>query len=124
ERVAEHMAQWRASSGVETLFLARAFCAETCKGAPAACEAARRIVADEYVQRTLSRTILSTIDEPGALDRLWNDFVGVVRARRPVTVPESDLLRALAGHGSDWLANRRGAQSFWPFADTAACRDP
>jgi hypothetical protein len=123
DTVAQQMGRWRASSGVETLFLARAFCAETCAGAPAACESARRLVADEYVQRTLSRTLLSTTDEPGALDRLWDDLVGVVRARRPVIVPEGELLRAVAGHGSDWLANRRGAQGVWSYADTAEFRD-
>jgi hypothetical protein len=80
------------------------------------------MAADEYVQRTLSRTVLSTIDEPGALDRLWEDLTAVVRARRPPTVPEGELLRAFAGHGSDWLANRRGAQAAWSFADTAEFR--
>jgi Helicase HerA, central domain len=122
EVVAAHMSRWRAASGPD-LFLSRPFCAETCAGAPGACEAARQLMDEEYVQRTLSRTILSAIDEAGALDRLWEDFVGVVRARRPVTVAEPALLRALAGHGSDWLAGRRGAQGMWSYADTATFRD-
>jgi hypothetical protein len=121
-RVQEHMAQWRESGTFDELFHAQPFCAETC-ATPAACEAARRLADDEYVQRTVSRTVLSMIDEVSALDRLWVDLTVVVRARRPVTVPEGDLLRAFAGHGSDWYATRRGAQGVWSYADTAQFRD-
>jgi hypothetical protein len=121
-RVHEHMARWREETGLDDLFLPQPFCAATC-ATPAACEAARRLVDDEYVQRTLSRTVLSTIDEPTALDRLWEDMTVVVRARRPVTVPDGDLLRAVVGHGSDWLATRRGAQGVWTYTDTSEFRD-
>jgi Helicase HerA, central domain len=120
--VAARMRTWRASSGTGHLFWPRPFCADTCAGAPTACEAARRLAADEYVQRALSRTIVSTIDEPGALGRLWDDLTGVVRARRPPRVGEAELLRAFAGHGADWLAGRRGAQGAWPYADTEEFR--
>jgi Helicase HerA, central domain len=121
--VAAHMASWRDRLADSSAFLARPFCAETCAGASAACEAARQLVDDEYVQRTLSRTVLSAIGEPDALLRLWNDLVSVVRARCPARVAEQDLLRALAGHGADWLAGRRGAQGVWSYADTALFRD-
>lgn len=123
DAVAAQMQSWRASRGFDALFLARPFCAETCAGAPAACAAAREIVADEFVQRTLSRTVASTIDEPGALDRLWDDLVGVLRARLRPGVAEPELLRAFAGHGADWLAQRRGAQGGWSYADTGEFRD-
>jgi hypothetical protein len=121
--VAAHMARWRSATALDALFLPRAFCAETCAGAPEACAVARQLTGDEYVQRTLSRVVLSTIDEAGAIGRLWEDLVGVVRARRPRRVAERDLLRAFAGHGSDWLANRRGAQAAWSFAETSEYRD-
>ncbi|HEX6678819.1 MAG TPA: FtsK/SpoIIIE domain-containing protein [Actinomycetes bacterium] len=121
-RVAEHMTRWRTANGFDELFLPQAFCAEAC-ATPAACAAARRLADDEYVRQTLARLVLSMVDEPGALERLWDDLTVVVRARRPVTVPEADLLRAFAGHGSDWLANRRGVQGVWPYADTAGFRD-
>jgi hypothetical protein len=121
-RVREHMAAWRSSGRFDDLFFPQPFCPTTCAN-PAACEAARRLADDEYVQRTVSRTVLSTIDEAGAIDRLWEDLTAVVRARRPVTVPDAELLRAFAGHGSDWIATRRGVQGVWSYADTAEYRD-
>src|ERR1700722_4029483 len=121
--VAAHMRSWRASGGRASLFLPRPVCAETCRAAPAACETARSLAGDEYVQWTLSRTIWSAIDEPTALVRLWPDLVGTIRARRPVNVPEPELLRSFAGHGADWLAERRGAQAGWSCADTGEFRD-
>lgn len=144
-QVQAHMMRWRDTGSFTDLFLPQPFCVQTCTTA-AACQAARDLAADEYVQRTLSRTVLAVINEPGALDRLWKDVTAVVRARRPgaigneelshvmesastirarrpVTVPERDLLRAFAGHGSDWLATRRGAQAVWSFAQTAEFRD-
>lgn len=121
--VAQHMARWRSHPQVAALFWPRPYCALTCAGAPAACAVARQLVADEYVQRTLARTVLSVTGEPGALDRLWDDLIGVLRARRPPTVREDALLRAFSGHGADWLAGRRGAQGVWTYADTTEFRD-
>jgi hypothetical protein len=120
--VRAHMARWRETGGFDALFWPQPFCGETC-ATPAACEAARRLADDEYVQRTMARTMLSVIDEPSALDRLWDDLTVVIRARRPVTVPEPDLVRAFLGHGSDWYATRRGVQGVWSYADTAVLRD-
>src|SRR5215212_2398381 len=122
EHVREHTARWRSAGPFADLFLARPFCPETCAN-PDVCAAARTLSVDEYVQRTLSRTVVAMIDEPGALDRLWDDLVGVIRARRPPTIDEAELLRAFAGHGSDWLATRRGAQEVWSYADTGEFRD-
>jgi hypothetical protein len=116
------MARWRQGSQYGSLYLPRPFCAQTCVDSPAACEAARLLAGDEYVQRALSRTVLSTIGEPAAIDRLWPDLLAVLRARRPVTLGETGLLRAFAGHGADWLANRRGAQGVWSYTDTAEFR--
>ncbi len=121
-RVREHMSRWRAEHAFDRLFLPQPFCADSC-ATPVACAAARRLCDVEYVQRQLARTILSTIGEPGVLDRMWDDLATVVRARRPTTVAESDLLRAFAGHGSDWFATRRGAQGAWSYADTDLLRD-
>ncbi len=122
--VAARMAAWRAASGAGGLFLPRPFCAMTCGGVvTSACETARRLAGDEYVQRTLSRLILSTLGEPTALGRLWPDLVGAIRARKPVTVNEPELLRSFAGHGPDWLAERRGAQAGWSYSDTDTFRE-
>ena len=84
----------------------------------------RRIAADEYVQRTLSRNVLSTIDESGALDRLWDDS----RRRRSGSAT-SDRSRARpaarAGRPRRRLARRTAAapRGVWSFADTAEFRD-
>jgi hypothetical protein len=76
-------------------------------------------MADDYVQRTVSRVVLSTIEEAGAVDRLWPDVVDVVRARRSHSVNEGLLFRAFAGHAADWYVQRRGAQGGWSYDDTA-----
>jgi len=123
EQVAAHMARWRASGEVHALFLPRPFCAATCAEAPGECATARRLMADEYVQRTLARTVLSTIEEPGALDRMWDDLLGAVRARRPPRIDHARLLRAFAGHAADWYAQRRGAQGAWSYPDTNTLGD-
>ncbi len=117
-KVAKHMGRWRAATGLDELFLARPYCVETCAGAPLACEAGREIVGDDYVQRTVARTVLSTIEEPGALDRMWDDLLATIRSRRPPGVDEDELLRSFAGHAADWYATRRGSQGGWSYADT------
>ena len=122
QRVREHMDEWRQRVGLDALFLSRGFCARTC-ATQTACDAARVLAEDEYVQRTFARVVQTTIDEAGAVERLWDDLAGVVRARRPPLVTEDDLMRAFAGHGSDWLATRRGAQAAWSYGDTATFRD-
>ena len=123
DAVIGHMADWRAGMATGSLFLPRPFCAETCAGALDACDTARRLMADDYVQRTLARVVLATIEEAGALDRLWDDLLGVISARRPPLVGQAELLRAVAGHGADWYAGRRGAQRAWTYADTEELGD-
>jgi hypothetical protein len=120
--VRAHMTRWRADGGWDRLFRPRPFCAQTCAN-PTACTAARRLAEDEYVQRTVTRAVLSLIDEPSALDRTWDDVTAAVRSRRPVGVQEEDLLRAFAGHGSDWYTSRRGMQAAWPYQDTTEFGD-
>jgi hypothetical protein len=118
DHVAKHMARWRAAGDRDGLSLPRPFCTLTCEGSPAACVAARRLTADPYVQRVLARTVLATIEDAGALDRMWDDLTDCLRARRPPIVGEGALLRAFAGHGADWYAGRRGAQGVWSYSDT------
>jgi hypothetical protein len=117
-----HMRHWRESGAFADYFRPQPFCAATC-ASQAACAAARSLAEDEYARRTFSRIVLSTFDEPGALDRLWDDLIAVLLARRPATVATDDLLRAFAGHGAEWLATRRGAQGSWSYRDTALFRD-
>jgi hypothetical protein len=123
QAVIRHMAGWRATNRVQTLFLPRPFCAQTCAGTPLACTTARQLMADRYLQQTVARVVLATIEQAGALDRLWNDLEAAISARRPPRVGQPELLRALAGHAADWYANRRGAQGVWSYADTTNLGD-
>ena len=115
DAVADRMRAWRSRSGLEALFLARAYCAETCGEDLDACQAGRLLLADRSIQKTLSRTILSTIEDPHALDRLWNDIVESVRVRQPPGLQFDHLMRSFLAHAADWLIARRGAQAGWNY---------
>lgn len=119
--VQAHMDNWRQAGSYTDFYRSRTFCAETCPS-QVACAAARALADDEYVQRTLSRIMTTTADEPEALARLWEDLTTAIGARRPPAVPLDDLLHAYAGHGTDWLATRRGAQRSWTYTDTEEFR--
>lgn len=121
--VLERMRRWRESSNASGLFLSNTFCLETCAGAPEACQVARELVGDAFVQRTLARVVLSSIEDAAALDRLWEDLVTAVRARRPKHIDEAALLRAISGHGADWYASRRGTQAHWTYESTKGLSD-
>lgn len=123
ELVAAHMALWRAGAQNEILFLPRPFCVETCAGGIAICAVARQMTADVYVQQTMARVVLATVEEPDALDRLWTDAIGAVSARRPPGLGHDTLLRATLGHIADWYVHRRGAQGNWLYRDTVLLGD-
>jgi hypothetical protein len=122
-RLRAHMAERRSSEGWAGLFLPRPFCVVTCRGAPEACDLGRRLAVDRHVQPTLARLLLSTCEDPAALDRLWGELVSVLRARQPAGVGEVEMLRAFAGHGVDWYTQRRGAQAGWSYRDTGDLAD-
>jgi hypothetical protein len=67
--------------------------------------------------------VLSTIEDPAALDRLWPDFLSVMQAHRPPMLDEDALLRCLVGHAAYWFADRRGAQAGWSYAATRQLTD-
>lgn len=121
--IVRHMTHWQADPLLKSLFLPRPFCAQTCAGGADACAAARRLTTDEYVQRAVARIALATVEEAGALDRLWADLTAAISARRPPRVDLDQLLRSLAGHAADWYAQRRGAQNSWLYADTVEFAD-
>ncbi|MFF4331373.1 ATP-binding protein [Streptomyces sp. NPDC001272] len=121
--VAQAMNRWRTTLGLQDLYHPRPYCAQTCHAAPWACAMARTLIDDRYVQRTVARLALSTAEHSAALDRLWPEVVGVLRARRTEPVDEQRLLTAFAGHAADWYAQRRAAQASWPYRDTDALAD-
>ncbi|MFE7589608.1 ATP-binding protein [Kitasatospora sp. NPDC057512] len=122
DQVRTLMRHWREANHFGPLFLRRLFCDQTCS-TPTACDTADRLAEDEYVQRNLARIVTTVVDEPGALDRLWDDLTTAIDARRPPAVPTSEVLRAYVGHGTDRLATRRGAQRSWTYTDTGEFRD-
>jgi len=112
-----HTTGWRQQARLEDVFDVSPFCRQTCADSRT-CDSARHLAEDGAVRAVFDRTVLSTLEEAGGLDRLWEDLAGVVRARRPADVPERQLLRSLAGHLSERLAGHRGAQSAWSYRNT------
>ncbi len=52
-------------------------CARTCITRGPACDAARHIVEDQQFQRVFAHSILSTIEDTSALDRVWPNLLSV-----------------------------------------------
>jgi hypothetical protein len=115
------VSKWMRERNLGQRLRPREFCEGTCRSIEA-CDAARVLAADPFVQRVVSRIVVSAQEHPATVDRQWNDLIDAVRARRPPHVDEDELLQAVAGHAADWLAQRRGAQNGWTYADTTAYR--
>jgi Helicase HerA, central domain len=90
------------------------FCVDTCVS-PQVCMVARRVASEAAVRAVFGRLVLSLIEDPSSLDRLWGDFVQTVRSRQPGTLDEADVLRSVAAHAAVAYARRRGAQGQWRF---------
>ena len=121
-KVGRHMDRWRSGAGLDDVFLPQPFCAESCR-TEQSCRTARGLMEDEFVWRTLSRVVLSMIADAAALDRMWDDVIGAIRARRSVGGDEDDVLLSVAGHGAFRYASQRGAQADWPYSSTVALSD-
>jgi hypothetical protein len=80
--IQERMRLWRGQAFPKDPLLARPFCVDTCSQHPDACQWARQVVDDSVVTAAFSRTVLSMLEEPAALDRLWDDLLAVLSARR------------------------------------------
>ncbi|HYU75630.1 MAG TPA: ATP-binding protein, partial [Ktedonobacteraceae bacterium] len=118
KQIMQHMAATKALQGYQSVFLQFPSCASTCSTKGQACQVAQQIVEDAAFQATFARTILSTIEDTGALDRMWHDLCSVVQARRPPRSDEQSLLRCVLIRASYWFADRRGAQAGWSYAQT------
>ncbi|HJS28693.1 MAG TPA: helicase HerA-like domain-containing protein, partial [Anaerolineales bacterium] len=79
-------------------------------------EAARGIAATPAFQRTLARLVLTMIENPQALDRLWPELQAQVQALRQSGMDESALLGCASAYGAADFALRRGSQAGWSFA--------
>jgi hypothetical protein len=117
--LAERTARWRASPDIAPFYAVESYCAQTCE-TPEICAAGRALLNHGVVRSVFARTVLSTIEEHGALDRLWEDVVLAVRAHRASDIDERALMRSFLAHASSWYARWRGAQSSWSYSDTHA----
>jgi hypothetical protein len=120
--VAARMQAWRQEHSVD-LLVPRYFCIDTCREQPDACRWARRVIDDPVVRAAFARAVLSTIEEPRALDRVWDDLVSTLTARRPPGSSGPASLRAFAGHAADSIAHARGSQGGWSYRSTTAFSD-
>jgi len=118
KRIIQHMASTKALQGYQGLFLPFPTCASTCLIKGQACQAAQQIVEDAAFQGTFARTVLSTIEDTGALDRMWGDLLSVIQAKRSPKSDEQSLLRCTMIRASYWFAGRRGTQVGWSYAQT------
>jgi hypothetical protein len=121
--VAEHMKVWRQKTFPQDLLALRPFCVDTCGDHPDACRWARRVMDDSIVKAAFARTILSAIEEPEALDRLWDDLVSTLTARRPPGMSEPASLRAFAGHAAESFSHTRGSQVGWSYPSATEFSD-
>ncbi len=122
-QVASYMASMRAQQRLQAFFLSSPGCTQACLSASTACQEARQLVEDPALQATFARLVLSTIEDTDALDRLWPEFLSVVRAKRLPKSNEQELLYCLLGHASYWFADHRGAQASWSYAETEELAD-
>ncbi|CAA9231953.1 MAG: Putative ATP-binding protein, partial [uncultured Chloroflexia bacterium] len=122
-RVAELMAAWRERHEFHGLFRSCASDSLACGEGGEACDVAREIVEGSQFQNIFARIVLSAIEDTGALDRMWEDLVSLVRAKRPPKLNEEELLNCLMMRSSQWFADRRGAQAGWTYAETARLAD-
>jgi hypothetical protein len=81
-------------------------------------ETARRAAETPVFKRAFARLVLSTIENPEALDRLWPELRAQVRAALPYGINENRLLGCIAAYGAEEYARRRGAQAGWTYLDT------
>lgn len=116
--VAAHMKSLRARSNLDFLLMSHPDCAATDPKDGASCHAARLLVEDSSFSRDFGRMVLSCVEDPAALARLWPDILTHVRAQRRPFLNEIVFMRCLIARASDWFANYRGAQAGWSYADT------
>jgi hypothetical protein len=122
-RVAQSMAASEVHQHFAALLLPFDNCLRQCPNGASHCWLARPIVEYPSYQRTLSRLILSTIEDGEALDRLWHDLLATARALYPPEVDEAQLLHCLLIRSARWFAERRGKQSGWSYQQTRAFAD-
>jgi hypothetical protein len=121
--VAAHMQVWRQEAFPQDLLAPRPFCVNTCREWPDACRWARRVMDDSIVKAVFARTVLSAIEEPETLDRMWDDLASTLTARRPAGLNGPASLRAFVGHAAESFSQTRGTQGGWSYRSAAEFSD-
>lgn len=119
-RVADHMVKAPGLQPYRSLYLAYPTCANRCKTIATVCQPAKLAAEQRRIQRSLSRLLLSFVEDSDALDRLWPDLMTAARTRYPPDADTPAFLRCLLIHSAHRLAHRRGAQAGWSYAETVA----
>jgi DNA helicase HerA-like ATPase len=95
-----------------------------CDGDSALCDTAKRLCAVPANRRTLARVILSLVEDPASLDRLWPDLLSIVAPERGSQDKDTEpLLACLCTHGARWFCMRRGQQMRWAYGQERELQD-
>ena len=106
-----HVVARRAGGSIFTFLLPSFDCGPVCALDPAACEAARNIVADGRFRQTFARTVVSTVEDSAAYDRLLPDLSLVIARLRQPWINPGALMLPLAVHAAREFAGRVGARA-------------
>lgn len=87
------------------------------------CATARDIVADPTVHQVIGRVVLSMIEDPSSLDRMWSDIEEVIAARVPAGINLADITRSVLVRAARWFIDRRGSQGAWDYSAAATLAD-
>ncbi|MCP6757169.1 MAG: DUF87 domain-containing protein [Fischerella sp. CENA71] len=109
-----------ATGGTTQSALLRPFsiCAKACAPKVGNCQSARRLSDDPNIWRVFCRLVLSMLNDPSALDRLWGDLQAVVQNKLTFATDLDSSWICLLTHLSNRFAMRRGAQANWSYAET------
>lgn len=83
-----------------------------------ACRLAQRIAADTDFRLTFARMVQSLLEDPSSPTRLWADIRGCVTEQTTPGTDEPATIRCLLARATMWLAQHRGRQRSWSYADT------
>jgi hypothetical protein len=117
--VRRHMRASPLRSALPELFKRTLACGTACtERAPEECSAAQEIVASLGFRRTLTRLVLSAIEDGESLGRTWPELREIVEASQPERVSMERLLHCICVRGATWLASQQGAQQRWSYPQT------
>jgi hypothetical protein len=119
DTVAQKMRSSQALRPYRHMYSPTDYCIDSCGDKAFECGQARNMASDAGLQRTFARLVLSSVEDPGALDHLWPEFISLAAARLRDNVNERSIITCLAVHLSEWFASRRGEQGGWSYSDIA-----